>query len=133
MSIKDLPKGPKGFQNERGFRIVETHPDYPEGLGLILVPVVFCASDTHPEPQARFASPHEIARGQLELADRLYAVRVHGTVVIGRREDVAEIAATKVVNHVFPLVGEKLLDLFKHIFELPLIKRVLGKVEGLLK
>lgn len=105
-----LKTGPRGFQNERGFKVHKDDPSYPGGFAVNAVKVVLCSSDAHPEPQPRFLSPHEEARGVIELADRIYGVRVHGTAVLGRRDDIAEIAGGKVRRHFLGFVGGALGD-----------------------
>ena len=129
--LDHLEAGPNGFQREPGFRIVRDSPEYPGGYAVILVPLVLCASDAHPAPQPRFLSPHEMARGRLEVADRLVAVRVLGTPIIGRRDDVEEIARGKVHSHIMGFIGKALGFLVGRLTTLPgLLDAALGKVTG---
>lgn len=117
--VEALEEGPHGFQTEAGFEYVTDNERLPGGIGAIVVPVVLCRSDRRPEPQLRFLSPHELARGRVEVANRLYAVRVRGTVVIGRREDVAEIAQGQLFGHLRSLATERLGGLFGKLLRLP--------------
>jgi len=89
--IEALAVGPQGYQGETGFRLVGGE----EGVGAVVVPTVLCASDRQPTPQHRYVSPYELERGVLEVADRLHCVRVHGELVVGRTDDIAEVAGRK--------------------------------------
>ena len=85
--LEKLRKGSKGFQNEPGFRLHRLK-------GYVLVPVVECSSTAKPTPQDFFVSPFELDQEEpeLEVAAHMACVRIHGRVVVGRRDDIAEVA-----------------------------------------
>ncbi len=98
--IQAVELGPQGFQHEAGFRMVEDAmgDDGLELPAVVVIPVfaILCASDQHHVPQYRYVSPYELARGRLEVADRIYAVRIDvadqdlSELVVGRRDDLRE-------------------------------------------
>ena len=57
---------------------------------------VLSSSSSKPVPQYRYLSPYELARGRVEIADRIYACRIDvkdqdlSELVVGRRDDIAE-------------------------------------------
>ena len=99
--ITQLEKGPDGFHNEEGFEIVEDAISEDASMALppvVVIPVfaVLCKSEEHYVPQYRYVSPYELARGRVEIADRIVAVRIDvadqdlSELVVGRNDDVLE-------------------------------------------
>ena len=96
--LDELEAGPHGYHLESGFEVVTDDPRVPDGVVIIPLAAVLCKSRRHPAPQLRYLSPHELERGQLEVADRIYGVRIDvpgedlSRLVVGRRDDLAEVA-----------------------------------------